>query len=158
ARVLLGNGDGTFQAARTFAVGDCPQSVEVGDINNDGLLDLAVANSATYGVSPTVSVLLGNGDGTFQAARQFGAGSYPYSVAVGEVNGDGRLDLAVAKWISNGTVSVLLGNGDGTFQAPQQWAVAVGPFSVAVGDVNADGLLDLALANYGSANVSVLLG
>jgi hypothetical protein len=77
--------------------------VAVGDFNGDGVLDLAVAN-----VFSNVSVLLGNGDGTFQAAQNFGAGGGPFSVAVGDFNGDGVLDLAVANRGSN--VSVLINN------------------------------------------------
>src|SRR3989442_1004090 len=117
----------------------------VGDVNGDGRLDLVVTN---YN-SSTVSVLLGNGDGTFQLALTFGAGSSPTSVAVGDVNGDGRPDLAVANYGFNGTVSVLLGNGDGTFRPALTFAVGVFPGSVTVGDVNGDGKSDLAVANSG---------
>ena len=153
--VLLGNGDGTFQAARNFGVGVGPHSVAVGDFNGDGLPDLAVGNLLSY----NVSVLLGNGDGTFQAARNFAAGSFPSSIAVGDFNGDGLPDLAVANQDSN-DVSVLLGNGDGTFEAPQNFAAGNSPASVAVSDFNGDGVQDLAVANggFGFNNVSVLLG
>jgi hypothetical protein len=154
--VLLGNGDGTFQDAQRFSTtATYPQSVAVGDVNADGLPDLAVANGGSFGAA-AVSVLLGNGDGTFQDARTFPAGIYPRSVAVADVNGDGRLDLAVANQSSN-NVSVLLGNGDGTFQDAQSLPTGGYPTSVAVADVNGDGRLDLAVAN-GSATVSVLLG
>ncbi|MEW6283581.1 MAG: FG-GAP-like repeat-containing protein, partial [Candidatus Eremiobacterota bacterium] len=95
-----------------FAVGTNPFSVALGDVNGDGRLDLATANVN----SNDASVLLGNGDGTFQAAQNFAAGANPFSVALGDVNGDGRLDLATANHNSN-DASVLLGNGDGTFQA-----------------------------------------
>jgi dienelactone hydrolase len=161
--VLLGNGDGTFQAAVNYAAGSEPLSVAVGDFNGDGKLDLVVANNARLGGMPTVSVLLGNGDGTFQPAVNYGAGSNPYSVAVGDFNRDGKLDLAVADSAINGGtsgVSVLLGNGDGTFQAAQTYDTGTGSFavSVAVGDFNDDGKLDLAVANNGMNNVSVLLG
>jgi hypothetical protein len=160
--VLLGNGDGSFQAARSFAAGIGPNSVAVGDFNGDGRLDLAVANiGVSYGGGSSLSVLLGNGDGTFQAALNLNAGSGPDAVAVGDFNGDGLLDLGVADYFGN-NVSVLLGNGDGTFQAARSFATGIGPVSVAVGDFNGDGLLDLAVANYGGElgrwDVSVLLG
>jgi hypothetical protein len=149
--VLLGNGDGTFQAARNFAAGIYPESVAVGDFNGDGTLDLAVANNT---VSGTVSVLLGNGDGTFQDARNYATGNGPDSVAVGDFNGDGTLDLAVA---GAGGVRVMLGNGDGTFQTTNFGYLAGGlPTSVAVGDFNGDGAPDLAVANYSSNDVSFL--
>src|SRR5207249_11731945 len=91
-KVLLGNGDGTFQAPVTLAVGGGPYATVVGDFDGNGKPDLAVANSA----SDTVSVLLGNGDGTFQVAPAFFAGTNPSSVAAGDFNGDGNLDLVVA--------------------------------------------------------------
>jgi hypothetical protein len=161
--VFLGNGDGSFQFARTFAAGRFPQSAAVGDFNGDGLLDLAVADyGADYGVAGAVSVLLGNGDGSFQATPSYFAGTRPDSVAVGDFTGDGQLDLAVAdQGDSQGRgegVSVLLGNGDGTFQVPRTYAAGSFPDSVVVGDFNGDGILDVAVANGGSNNVSVLLG
>jgi hypothetical protein len=101
--VLLGNGDGTFQAARYFAVGTSPTSVTVGDFNGDGVLDLALAHLT----GNTVTVLLGNGDGTFGAPRSFNAGGRPgdrlKSLAEGDFNGDGSLDLAVTNLDSNKT-------------------------------------------------------
>jgi hypothetical protein len=93
-----------------------------------------------------VSVLLGNGNGTFQSRQTFATGQKPASVTVADVNGDGRLDLAVAN-ASGRTVSVLLGNGNGTFQAARSFATGMGPYSVSVGDLNGDGRIDLATAN-----------
>src|SRR5262249_27621203 len=124
-------------------------------VNGDGLLDLVTAN----GDGATVSVLLGNGDGSFQNAHNFGAGSNPQYVAVGDLNGDGRLDLAVANGTSD-NVSVLLGNGDGSFQNAQNLPAGTFPFPVAVPDVNGDGRPDLAVANdiFPEGTVSVLLG
>ena len=156
--VLLGDGDGTFQVARNFETGNGPSSVAVGDFNGDGELDLAVAYIGSYpSYSGAVSVLLGNGDGSFQGPRNFVAGDGPWSVAVGDFNGDGLQDLAVANRYSN-NVSVHLGNGDGTFQGAQNFAAGSNPMSVAAGDFNGDGVLDLAVANTGSNNISVLLG
>ncbi len=154
--VLLGNGDGTFQPAQTFAAGIGPNSVAVGDFNGDGIPDLAVADGGVFGQSSVVSVLLGNGDGTFQPARSFAVGSGPVWVVVGDFNGDGIPDLAVANYASN-TVSVLLGNGDGSFQPAHTLAAGSGPESVTVGDFNGDGIQDLIVADDGGG-VSVLLG
>ena len=150
--MLLGNGDGTFQAAVNYGAGDWPSSVAIGDLDGDGDLDLAVANDD----SDDVSVLLGNGDGTFQPAVNYGAGDSPHSVAIGDLNGDGDLDLAVANQSSD-DVSVLLGNGDGTFQAAVNYGAGDEPSPVAIGDLNGDGDLDLAVANAGSGSVSVLI-
>ncbi len=156
--ILLGNGDGTFQPAHTFAAGDHAGNLAVGDFNGDGIPDLAVVGS-TY-PNGTVSVLLGNGDGSFQPAQTFQTPSGPNFVAVGDFNGDGIPDLAVAGYAS-GFVSVLLGNGDGSFQ-PARSVVTGGHWeTVAVGDFNGDGILDLAVLNphLGQPDdVQILLG
>jgi hypothetical protein len=150
-----------FQPPVSYTVGTAPRAVASGDFNDDGKTDLAVANSgdATAGNDGNVSILLGNGDGTFQAANNIAAGKNPVSVAVGDFNGDGRLDLVVANH-GNNTVSVLLGNGDGTFQGPVGYTTGNGPRFVAVGDFDGDNRLDLVVANSGSgsASVSVILG
>src|SRR3989442_3564762 len=106
----------SFIARRDFAAGRSPDSVAVGDFNGDGKLDLAVANFD----SSDVSVLLGNGHGSFQAALTFGAGRSPCFVAVGDFNGDGKLDLVVANFDSN-DISVLSGNGDGSFSTSEEF-------------------------------------
>jgi len=112
--------------------------------NGDGIWDLAVANSS----SNDVSVLLGNGDGTFQPARQFAAGHAPTSLAVADLNGDAVPDLAVAKVNSN-DVSVLLGNGDGTFQPARNFAAGNFPAHIVVADFNGDNRPDLAVTIRG---------
>src|SRR5262249_57809399 len=109
--------------------------VGIGDFNGDGIPDLAVANFA----SNDVSVLLGNGDGTFQPAAGYAVGSQPPSVvAVSDFNGDGKLDLVVPNYNSN-NVSVLLGNGDGTFRAAVNYAADEAPWFVAGREFHPDG-------------------
>ncbi len=157
--VLLGNGNGTFAAATTFSSGGYdPDSVAVGDFNGDGKLDIAVTNSGGYG---NVGVLLGDGAGGFAAATTFSSGGPgteldPVAVAVGDFNGDGNLDLAVANCGSN-TVGILLGNGSGSFSAATTFADGPDIYSLAVGDFNGDGKLDLAVTSNNST-VSVFVG
>src|SRR5262249_28859645 len=142
--VLLNRGDGTFQPAVHYAVGNYPRPVVVGDFNRDGHQDLAV-NSNGF-----ADILLGRGDGTFQAARRFAAGGR--DLTVGDFNNDGLLDLVNESY-------VLLGNGDGTFQAGLYFWAGLRPWSVAVGDLNRDGRMDLAVTNYDAPyKVSVVLG
>src|SRR6266511_4868001 len=117
ASVLLGNGDGTFRARIDFYAGIDPASVAIADLNAAGKPDLAVANAGIYhsGHTSTISVLLGNGDGTFRSSRDFDAGNYPRSLTIADLNADGHPDLTVGNGDAN-TVSVLLGIGDGTFR------------------------------------------
>src|SRR2546428_286200 len=154
--VFLGNGGGTFRPPVAYAVGDGPTSIEVGNFNGnangDGTTDLVVANY----LSTTVTVLMSNGDGTFQPPRTFDAGISPAFVAVADFNGDYNQDLVVVNFFST-TIAVLLGNGDGTFQLPQAFYAYLSPAFVAVGDFTGGGRPDLAVANYDGASVAVLL-
>ncbi|MBI1314193.1 S8 family serine peptidase [bacterium] len=151
--VLRGKGDGTFQAAQKFNVGDYPESVVLGDMNGDGFGDIITANHG----SDDVSILRNKGDGTFEAAQTFPAGDGPHSLVLGDVNGDGFDDIVTANGNSD-NVSVLLGNGDGTFQTVLNFSVGDAPRSVVVSDFNGDGFADLVTANGNSDNVSVLHG
>jgi len=120
--ILMGNGDGTFQWGASPGTAGIVQAIAVADLNADGKPDLVVINEQSQpgGYDPkavnAVSILLGNGDGTFQPHIDYGTGTTPAaSVAVGDFNGDGKPDLAVTKQDDN-TVSILFGNGDGTFK------------------------------------------
>ena len=159
--VLLGNGNGSFQPAVTTAVlnggagNGNAQSVAVGDFNGDHLPDVALNTAGPAG--PAVEVLLGKGDGSFQPNHLIlPVGQIPLSVAAGDFDHNGALDLVTAN--SNGTVSVLLGNGGGSFRPRVDLAVGAVPRAVAVGDFNGDGRLDVAVAQQLSNTVSVLLG
>jgi hypothetical protein len=175
--VLLGNGDGTFQAPVAYPSGGLRvSSVAVADVNGDGKPDVVVANCAPDesgncepgGRNGLVGVLLGNGDGTFQTAVNHDSGGFnARSLAVTDVNGDGKPDVVVANCapsesgrcsLVNGLVGVLLGNGDGTFKLPTTYDTG-GYYadSVAVADLNGDGKPDVVVANSGSSTLGVLL-
>ncbi len=153
---ILQSPPAAFQAQQTFATGSQPRSVALADVNGDGIPDLVVANEG----SNTVSVLLGNGNGTFQAQQTFATGNDPAALAIDDVNGDGKPDIVVVNANSD-TVSVLLGNGNGTFQAQLTFAVGTfdsDPTSVVLGDVNGDGKPDIVVANHDYNTVNLLLG
>ena len=142
----------SFAGDVPYAVGSDPKSSAVSDFNGDGILDLVVANYSDN----TVSVLLGNGDGTFQPKVTYAAGPWPLSVAVGDFTGNGIQDLVVAN-NGTGTLSILLGNGNGTFRAPVTYAASgSNPVDIVVADLNGDGIPDLAVAGDGA--VAILLG
>jgi len=130
-----------------------PRSVAIGDFNGDNKSDLATANER----GNNVSILLGNGDGTFQNKVDYAAGSASRTVVVGDFNRDNKLDLAVANYNDN-TVSILLGNGNGTFQNKVDYGTGASPNSLAIGDFNGDNKSDLAIPNYDGNTVSTLLG
>src|SRR5262249_39638285 len=125
--VLLNNGNGTLAPPTTFATDRSVESVAVGGFNGDGKLDLVPADY-TAGLGSSMSVLMGNGDGTFQPARNPLPGLSPAFVAAGDFNRDGKLDIVTTPENANGLVSILLGNGDGTFQSPLNYAAGLDAF------------------------------
>ncbi len=158
-------------ASLLFPAGAGPSTVAVGDLTGNGILDLVVADAA----SNTVSVLLGNGDGTFQAPRQYAVGAFQTPnllgvefklptfrrrVVLADLTGNGMLDIVVTNY-NSGDVSVLLGRGDGTFEPQRRYDATSAPFDVAVGDLNGDGIPDLVVVSAdtsGTSTVAVLLG
>ncbi|HEY0634612.1 MAG TPA: FG-GAP-like repeat-containing protein, partial [Gammaproteobacteria bacterium] len=144
-----------FAPALNYGVQLDPAAVADGDFNGDGKVDLVVANKG----SDSFSILLGNGNGTFETPLNYAIGSSgrdPVSIATGDFNGDSRLDLAVA-CSSSDNVIIFLNNGNNIFSGVVR-DVGVMPVSVAAGDLNGDGNLDLAVANLFSDNISILLG
>ena len=139
----------SFYNSSTPPNGVGPESSAIGDFNGDGKLDMAVANVGTN----NVTVLLGNGDGSFTAAASPGAGVGPIDIVTADFNNDGVLDLAVSNDTDN-TLTILLGKGDGTFTLGQTVPTGGGPFCITVGDFDGDGNLDLATANIGSNTVN----
>jgi hypothetical protein len=140
----------------TYDAGSAPSAVSVGDLNHDGTADLVVANQS----SADISVLLGRGDATFEQSgnpsARFAVGQRPTSQVAADLNGDGRLDLAVAN-ISSDDISVLIGRTGGTFAPQIRYPVGDSPSSIVAADFDGDSLVDLAVANRDSHSVSVLL-
>jgi hypothetical protein len=158
--VLLGKGDGAFRDPLSFATAAAARGIVAADFNGDGILDLATANNDCYPCgNGTVSILLGNGDGTFQDHIDYPTGAGPTWVATGDFDSDGKLDLVVSEGNGGGgtTVGVLLGNGNGTFGPVAHYQVGLNPAYVVTADFNGDNKLDLAVVNN-AGSVSILLG
>jgi len=172
AGILFGNGDGTFQPVVTLPLGGGGYgaiAVSIADINGDGKQDIIVAGDCSSGGCG--GVLLGNGDGTFQTEIPFGsAGLIAFSLAVGDVNGDGKLDAVIGNQCATptcntSTVGVSLGNGDGTFQPAVAYdSGGIYPDGVAIADISGDNKADIVVANSSTSisinqgDVGVLLG
>jgi hypothetical protein len=147
--VLLGDGHGGWKGTQ-YAAGFAPFNVAVGDINQDGILDIVVAdesNAPAFQGKGQVSLLFGDGTGGFTRGTTLLGGSYPADVTLADFNGDGHVDAAVVNWKS-ADVSLFLGHGDGTFAAPTYTPYSGPPaYSLAVGDLNRDGRPDLVVGD-----------
>jgi hypothetical protein len=129
-----------------------PTSIATADFNADGIADLAVTNQS----DSTVSIFLGNGDGTFSVKTDFPTGSSPSAVVTGDFNSDGRPDLAVADQLGN-AVSILIGIGDGTFATKLDVATGNSPVALLAVDLNSDSRDDVVTANSAAGTISVIL-
>ncbi len=172
--ILLGNGDGSFKKAKTYATGgfDAIGWVEIADVNGDKKPDLVVANycatECSYPpVEGSVGVLLGKGDGTFKAVKTYpSGGDGAVSAAVADLNKDGKADILVANCgpeacgpgSPGGNVGVLIGNGNGTFKPVVNYPAANSPFDVVAADMNGDGKLDIVVSNWGTPNAGTNAG
>jgi hypothetical protein len=152
--VLQYDGSGQFSLTDTIPLNSIPMALVAGDFGN-GHLDLAIANENTN----DVTILLGNGNGTFQSQTplSYPVGAVPGAIIACSLRGNGILDLVTANENSN-DISVLLGNGDGTFQPQVRIGVGTDPTALAAIDLNGDSRPDLVVANLESSDISVLIG
>ncbi|MEI8204414.1 MAG: FG-GAP-like repeat-containing protein [Bacteroidota bacterium] len=135
-----------------YGTNNGPNSIAVGDVNNDGKPDIICSNRN----SVNINVFLGNGDGTFSSTNSFSSGIYPYAIALADFNGDGNNDIVLIS--SNQHIKVFLGNGAGSFTQSLDVTESILPYTICVGDFNGDGKMDIATANSDANNISVLLG
>lgn len=150
--VLINNGDGTFKTPVIYPAGSSPISVATFDLNQDGKLDLAVADNG----SSSVYVLLGNGDGTFRPAVAYPASNNGLSITIADFNGDAKPDIAETG--EDGNISILINSGSGSFTTGATVKTpSTTPFYIAAGDLNGDGHNDLVTADGYASTVTVFL-
>ena len=150
--VLLGNGDGTFQAQRTFPTLTRPFGIALGDLNGDGIPDMVVGNDSTG-----LNIFLGDGSGSFTAGTSLVGGFCPLEPVLADINQDGNLDIVVGNECAPG-IEVYLGNGDGTFTSAISISGSSEVFGLVVGDFNGDGILDIAAGAYGTNDLDIYFG
>ncbi|MFN7930653.1 MAG: VCBS repeat-containing protein [Blastocatellia bacterium] len=161
ATVALGNGAGGFPTVSSVSVGDGPGQVVVADFNNDGNLDFATSNqiynAPNFGSPGTVTVRLGNGDGTFTNGPSYNVGDNPEYLAVGDFNEDGKPDLITSNQ-NSASLSLILGDVSNTATPPTTISVSSGPGEIRVADINNDGHQDVVFKRSGLENFAYLLG
>ena len=144
---LTGNGDGTFNTAVYYPVGDLPLTFSLADLNGDTFSDLVITYDFSYENSFYFSVLLGSGDGTFQPAINDSTANTALSLGISDLDGDHIPDMVVTHLSSIDNVSVMRGNGDGTFTPAGTFTVNDIPFFAAISDLDGDHIPDLVTAN-----------
>jgi hypothetical protein len=155
--IFLGNTDGTLHTGQTYATQYEPGNMTLADFRGSGKLDLAIVfNQCCEGTNTAVNLMLGNGDGTFQAEQTILSGTNYSGLVAGDFNNDGKLDLVVSDY-GYPAVNVLFGNGDGTFKSALSYPAGVGPITPAAADLNHDGQLDIVVPNYNVGTADVLL-
>lgn len=154
--ILLGTGNGTFSAPTNFVAGASPISIAAGDFNNDGNRDLVVANFGSFFLG-SVSVLFGNGNGSFSQGPSLRTRTQPSAVAVGNLNGDTNLDLVVANFGSD-SIAVFFGNGTGSFQLSQNLNTGSGPVAVEILPGQGGGFPQIITANYNGDSLTGCTG
>ena len=153
--ILLGHGDATFTAPKSYSMRDGPGPVGVGDFNRDGKTDLAIPTFFGFDGHSAVAILRNKTAGTFVAGGQLATDSRPIGITVRDLTGDGKLDLAVVNNFGD-TLTLFAGRGDGTFNSPKRYVVGDRPTWVTGADFNGDGQTDLAVVNSNAGTVTLL--
>jgi hypothetical protein len=158
--LFRGIGDGTFRDAQYWPAGNVLLDIAEGDFNGDGNLDLAVLQGGPPPAPSSVALLFGDGHGSFRAPIFIGAGDGCTRIAAGDLNGDGKLDLAVSDKSASGAgyLALLIGNGDGTFQSPSFLTTGNSPALILITDLNGDGITDLVATDFANETLAVLIG
>ncbi len=153
--VLLGYTNEAFTNQMMLRTGNGSQSRSfvIDDFNNDGCMDIGIANSG----NPNIGIFLGYGNISFESPAISPTSSYPYAVAAGDFNNDAYLDIVVANYDSN-NIGIFLGYGNGSFANQTTYSTRSYPYSVAVGDFDNDFILDIIIDNYGTNNLGILRG
>lgn len=153
--VMLNDGSGTFSTRVNYESHHMPTDISVADLDGDGDIDLIAPNSDAYDRS-VVSVILNNGDGSFQPTVYYSSGGYPYATFANDLDKDGDIDIIVANWMTD-SLSILLNNGNATFQAPIQYVAGDSPTSLYTADFDHDTYDDLAVGNRNSNDLLVYM-